>query len=78
MRWYEVIRVTIEVWDRATRFRVVAQAKSIREAASIAAARYPNAEVRARFPIDPESFFVEEPTARAEIVSIEKPKAVAA
>jgi hypothetical protein len=73
-----MIRVIIEVWDRATRFRVIAQAKSVREAASIAAARYPNAEVRVRFPIDPEGFFVEEPTARAGIVSIEKPKAIAA
>jgi hypothetical protein len=73
-----VIRVTIEVWDKATRFRVVAQAKSVREAASIAAARYPNADVRVRFPIDPEGFFVEGPTTQAGIVSIEKPKAIAA
>jgi hypothetical protein len=73
-----VIRVVIEVWDKATCSKVVAQAKSVREAASIAAARYPNAEVRVRFPIDPEGFFVEGPTARAGIVSIEKPKAIAA
>ena len=73
-----MIRVTIEVWDKATPFKVIAHAKSVREAASIAAARYPNAEVRVKFPIDPEGFFVEEPTAQAGIVSIEKPNALAA
>jgi hypothetical protein len=74
----EVIRVIIEVWDEATRSSVVTQAESLREAASIAAAVYPNADVRVKFPIDAEAFFVEDPTARADIVSFERPEEMAA
>lgn len=46
-----MIRVVIEVWNEATRFSVIAQAKSVREAASTAATVYPNADVRVKFPI---------------------------
>jgi len=74
----EVIRVVIEVWNGATRSGVVVQARSVREAARIAATVYPNADVRVRFPIDPEAFFVRDPTARAEIVGFERPEETAA
>jgi hypothetical protein len=73
-----MIRVTIEVRTEATPSSVTVQAQSIQRAASIAAARYPNAEVRVRFPIDPEGFSVDEPAEGAGIVSIEKPEAIAA
>jgi hypothetical protein len=65
----EMISVVIEVWNESTCSTVVAQAKSLREAASIAAAAYPNADIRVRFPIDAGAFFVEEPDPREEIVS---------
>jgi hypothetical protein len=74
----EVIRVIIEVWDGATRSSVVTQAESLREAASTAASMYPNADVRVKFPIDAEVFFVEDPAARAELVSFERPEELAA
>jgi hypothetical protein len=74
----EVIRVAVEVWDGATRSRVVTQAESVREAASTAAALYPNADVRVKFPIDAEAFFVEDSAAQADIVSFERPEERAA
>jgi hypothetical protein len=74
----EMIRVVVEVWNGATRSSVVTQAESVREAASIAAAVYPNADVRVKFPIDAEAFFVEDPTARANIVSFERLEKMAA
>jgi hypothetical protein len=66
-----MIRVAIEVFEGATSTRVVVQARSLREAASIAAAVYPTAEVRVRFPIDAEAFFVRDAAARAGIASLE-------
>jgi hypothetical protein len=73
-----MIRVVIEVRDEATSSRVVSQAESLREAASIAAAVYPNAEVRVKFPIDAEGFFVKDPAARAGIASLERAEGIAA
>ena len=73
-----MIRVLIEVWNEATSSRVVAQAKSVREAVSIAAAVYPNADIRVKFPIKSEAFFVKDPAAREEIVSLECVEGIAA
>jgi hypothetical protein len=73
-----MIRVVIEVRNGATSFGLVAQARSVREAASIAAAVYPNAEVRVKFPIDAEAFFVENRAARAEISSMQPAEGMAA
>jgi hypothetical protein len=73
-----MIRVTIEVFEGATSTGVVVQARSLREAASIAAAVYPAAEVRVRFPIDAEAFFVKDPAAQAGIASLERAEGMAA
>ncbi len=73
-----MIRVVIDVLNEATRTCVVVQAKSIRGAVSIAAAVYPNADVRVKFPIDPEAFFVKDPAARAEMVSLGRPEEMVA
>lgn len=73
-----MIRVVIEVLNEGVPRNVVARARSVREAASIAAAAYPNADVRVRFPIDPEAFFVRDPAARAELVGFERAEAMAA
>jgi hypothetical protein len=74
----EMIRVVIEVWNDATRFSVLARAESIRGAAGIAASAYPNADVRVRFPIDPEPFFVRDPAAGVEMVSLGRPEEMVA
>lgn len=73
-----MIRVVVEVWNEATSSSVVVQANSVREAASIAAAVYPNAVVRMKFPIDPEVFFVKDPAGRAEILGFARPEELAA
>jgi len=73
-----MIRVIIEVQNGAASSSVVAQARNVREAASIAAAVYPNAEVRVKFPIDAEAFFVKDPAARVEIVSLVRAEEIAA
>jgi hypothetical protein len=75
----DMIRVLIEVrGNEATTSSVVVQARSLREAASITAAVYPSAEVRVMFPIDPKAFFIKEPAAREEIVSVGPAEGMAA
>ena len=54
-----MVKVSIEVHDGTARFAVAVLAKSIQQALSIVAARYPSSAARVKFPIDPESFFVE-------------------
>jgi hypothetical protein len=73
-----MVRVSILIREGASRFGVSVQARSIRRAVSIAAARYPGADVRVSFPIDAEAFFVEEPGSRAARLGREWPKRVAA
>jgi hypothetical protein len=55
-----MVKVSIEVHDRTTRFTVAVKAQSIQQALSLMAARHPSSTVRVKFPIDAESFFVED------------------
>ena len=73
-----MVRVSIRIREGASRFDVSVQAQSIPRALGIAAARYPGADVQVSFPIDDEAFFVEEPGARAELLTAEQPERVAA
>jgi len=73
-----MVRVSIRIREGASRFDVSVQAQSIRRALGIAAARYPGADVQVSFPIDDETFFVEEPGSRAERLRREQPERVAA
>ena len=56
-----MIRVSMELREGATLSRTTVQAESIREAVSITRRRYPGRDVRVKFPIDPEDFFIEGP-----------------
>ena len=58
-----MVKVSIEVHDGTAQFMVAINAKSIEHALSIAAARHPSNVTRVKFPIDPESFFVEDSAA---------------
>jgi hypothetical protein len=58
-----MVKVSIEVHDGTARFAVAVLAKSIQQALSIVAAQYPSSAARVKFPIDPESFFVEDSAA---------------
>ena len=55
-----MIRVSIEVREGAALSRTAVQAESIPEAVSITRRRYPGRDVRVKFPIDPEDFFIED------------------
>ena len=73
-----MVKVSMEVHSGAARFDVAVQAESIQRAVSFVQERYSKGNVRVKYPIEPESFFVEDPTARRGIVSLEPPARVAA
>jgi hypothetical protein len=73
-----MVKVSIEVRSRATRFSVAVQAESIERAVSLVAGLHPDRAYRVKFPIDPEGFFVKDSAARPEIVSFEQPDLIAA
>ncbi len=54
-----MLKVSIEVRSETARFTVAVQAKSIRRALSIVAARYPGSVASVKSPIDPEGFSLE-------------------
>ncbi len=54
-----MVKVSVEVHDRTARFTVAVKAQSVQQALSIVAARHPSGLARVKFPINPESFFVE-------------------
>jgi hypothetical protein len=58
-----MVKVSIEVHEGTARFMVAIKAHSIQQALSMVAARYPASAARVKFPIDPESFFVEDSAA---------------
>jgi hypothetical protein len=73
-----MVKVSIEVRSGAARFDVAVQAESIQRAVSFVEERYSSCSVKVRFPIEPEGFFMEDPTARRRIVGPELPARVAA
>ena len=73
-----MVKISIAVRSGAAHFDVGVQARSIRRAMSLVKERHPEANVRVKFPIEPESFFVEDPSARRGIVGLESPVRVAA
>jgi hypothetical protein len=73
-----MVRVSVEIRSGTASFRVGVQARSIKRALSVVGARYPQGEVRVIFPIEPESYFVGGPAARAEMVEFEHPMELAA
>ena len=72
----EMVRVTVEVRNGASRFEVTVRAQSISRALGLVAARYPEGDARVVFPIDPEGFFAGgDPAGGAETVGLEPPRA---
>ena len=55
-----MIRISVQVSSGAARFKVALQAESIERALEIAARQNPCKECEMTFPIDPETFFVED------------------
>ncbi len=58
-----MVKVSIEVHEGTARFMVAIKAPSIQQALSTVAARHPSSVIRLKFPIDSESFFVEDSAA---------------
>jgi hypothetical protein len=73
-----MVKVSMEVRSGAARFDVAVQAESIKQAVRFVQEHYSKGRVKVKFPIEPESFFVEDPTARSGIVGLELPARVAA
>ena len=67
-----MVKVSIEVRSGAARFDVAVQAESIQRALSIVGARHPGSDVRVRFPIDPETFFIKDPAAPTGLIEFGK------
>jgi hypothetical protein len=55
-----MIRISVKVSSGTARFRVAIQAESIERALEIAARQNPGKDCEVTFPIDPETFFVED------------------
>ena len=70
-----MVRITVEIGRGAIRYRVAVQAESIRRALEIVEGTNPGREIKVTFPIDSESFFVEEPAAVAGQIEQEKQSA---
>ena len=58
-----MVKVSVEVHGGTARFTVAVKAQSVQQALSIVAARHPASVARVKFPINPESFFVEDTAA---------------
>jgi hypothetical protein len=58
-----MVKISIEVHNGTARFTVAVKAQSINQALSIIAARHPSSVARVKFPINPESFFIEDSAA---------------
>ncbi len=58
-----MVKVSIEVNSGSACFAVAIKAQSIQHALSTVAARHPSSVTKVKFPIDPESFFVEDSAA---------------
>jgi hypothetical protein len=55
-----MVRISVEVSSGAARFRVMVQAETIERALEIVASQNPGKACEVAFPIDPETFFVED------------------
>ena len=74
----KLVRISVEVRSGTARFRVGVQAENIKKALSMVEGRYPRGVVRVAFPIEPEGFFVGEPSAPARVIGYEQVHEVAA
>ena len=73
-----MVKVSIEVRNGAARFDVAVQAESIQRDLSFVGKRYPDGNVRVKFPIDAEGFFVKDTADQLQIVGYEQAGGVAA
>ena len=58
-----MIKISVQVSSGTARFGVTIQAESIERALEIAARQNPGKACEVKFPLDPETFFVDDPVA---------------
>lgn len=68
-----MVRVTVEVSNGAACCKVTVQAQSIQRAVEIVEELNTGSDFRVTFPIDPETFFIEDPAARPGLIEQEEP-----
>jgi hypothetical protein len=73
-----MVKVSLEVRNGAARFDVAVQAESIQRALSFVGERYPDGNVRVKFPIDAEGFFVKDTADQTQIVGYKQAGGIAA
>ena len=59
-----MIRITVDIDSGTARYRVAVQAESIQRALELVERMDPGCKSGVAFPIDPESFFVNDPAAK--------------
>ena len=69
-----MIKASIEVGHETGCFSVVVCAENIQRAVRYVADLYPGCAVRVKFPLDPETFFVEDPAAEAGMLALVTPE----
>jgi hypothetical protein len=74
----QMVKVAVEVRSGTARFRVGVQASSIQRAASLVRSLHPASDVNVVFPIDPMSFFVNDPAAQTGLIEHGQPEPIAA
>ena len=72
-----MIEVLVEVGNDTAHFGVAVQAEGIRQAVDIVKSYYSGASVRVVHPIEPETFFVRDPTAPAGLIELQMPESAA-
>jgi hypothetical protein len=61
-----MVRISVDVKSGTATFRVMVQAESIERALEIARRHNPDKECQVTFPLDPETFFADDPGPRVE------------
>ncbi|MDP8946586.1 MAG: hypothetical protein M3N09_00595 [Actinomycetota bacterium] len=68
----EMVKVSVEVCSEGAHFDVAVRAESIERAVNLVEGRYPGRDIRVKFPINPEGFFVKDPAARSGVVGFDR------
>ncbi len=74
----EMVKVSVEVCSEGAHFDVAVRGESIDRAVYLVEGRYPGRDIKVKFPINPEGFFVKDPAARSGIVGFDRSDEMAA
>ena len=72
-----MIKVSVDVYSGAARFRAAVWAENIEHALNLTGMRYPGCEAKVVFPIDAETFFIEGPAPPSGTIVLGAPEEMA-